>query len=363
MSSISDWISESVPEHAMEDAAAWVARLDSERCNSADLLAFARWLGEEPRHRWAFQDLSEVWARLRTLADVGPMLDDPKVRRLPTPVHVATTGGDAVHRDWSALAVSATLFVGVALNLFISTPVHHYSTGAGEIIDVELADGSRLELNARTRLEVRIDDRTREIGLLSGEAVFHVTPDRRPFVVATDRGTVSAKGTSFAVANNADRLEVAVLEGSVSVRPSVRDHPLNEYDGDSGLRLADESALLGAGDFASVTRETINIGTASYRALERMLSWRNGVVEFRDQRLSAVVDEMGRYVNVRVHIADADLAQSLVTETFRAGDSDAYLNRLSALKNVRVDRATDGWVVLRPAGDNVGDNIGDNIRE
>ncbi len=354
MSSITDWISESVPEAVMDNAAAWVARLDSERCNAADLRDFARWLGEEPQHRWAFQDLSEVWARLRTLSDIGPMLDDPNVIRLPMPVHAETVDHGTPHRDWSAAAISVILLVGVALNASISTPVDRYSTGAGQIVDVELADGSRLELNAKTRLEVRIDDRSRKIDLRSGEAVFHVTRDERPFVVATDRGVVSARGTSFAVESNADRLEVAVLEGSVSVSSGIPHQPLNEYDRNAAWRFPGQPTLLDAGDFASVTPEALNVEATSDQAMKRMLSWRNGAVEFRGQTLSTVVAEMRRYVDLNVHIADGGIGQSLVSATFAAGDRDAYVAGLSGLGNVDVEWASADWVVLRPADNSSG---------
>ena len=352
MTAITDWISESVPEAVMDKAAAWVARLDSEQCDAADLVAFARWLGEEPRHRWAFQDLSEVWARLRTLSDIGPMLDDPKVVKLPAPVHAETQHHGTPHRDWSAAAISVILLVGFALNASISTPVQHHSTGAGEIVDVELADGSRLELNAKTRLEVRIDDRNRKIDLLSGEAVFHVAQDERPFVVATDRGVVSARGTSFAVESSADRLEVAVLEGSVSVRSDIPHQPLNEYDREAAWWFTGQPALLAAGDFASVTPEALNVEAASDQAMRQMLSWRDGAVEFQGQTLSAVVAEMRRYVDLNVHIADGAIGQSLVSATFAAGDRDAYVAGLSGLGNVNLEWASADWVVLRPAGNN-----------
>ena len=77
MSSYSDWIGRNVPDVIMEDAAAWMALLDSPDCSAADRVSFARWLSEDPMHRWAFEELSEVWARLRSLTDMQELADQP----------------------------------------------------------------------------------------------------------------------------------------------------------------------------------------------------------------------------------------------------------------------------------------------
>ncbi|MEM9305520.1 MAG: DUF4880 domain-containing protein, partial [Pseudomonadota bacterium] len=68
--SLDDWLGDRIPDVIMDDAAAWMTRLDANRCNTADRLAFARWLDEDTRHRAAFEELSEVWARLHTLTEI-----------------------------------------------------------------------------------------------------------------------------------------------------------------------------------------------------------------------------------------------------------------------------------------------------
>ena len=84
MTRLPDWLGENVPDVVMEDAASWMALLDSERSTEADRIGFARWLDEDPTHRWALEELSEVWARLRTLSDIEPLLEQSKVVRLPS---------------------------------------------------------------------------------------------------------------------------------------------------------------------------------------------------------------------------------------------------------------------------------------
>ena len=84
MSGFDDWIGRQIPDQVMEDAASWMALLDSSACSPADRIAFARWLGEDPLHQGAFEELSEIWARLQMLSDVPAMIDHPDV--IPFPV-------------------------------------------------------------------------------------------------------------------------------------------------------------------------------------------------------------------------------------------------------------------------------------
>lgn len=346
MNSIRDWINESIPDVIMDDAAAWMALLDSERCNAADRVAFARWLDEDPQHRWAFEELSEVWAKLHTLVDVAPMLEHPKVTRIPTRLSGAAEDSRPRQRDWSALVVSLIVLLGVAVNFSTTTPSQVYRTAAGEFADLSLDDGSRIELNARSELIVTIDDAKRLLVLKAGEAVFHVAADERPFVVETERGVVAARGTAFVVERRSEDLEVAVLEGSVSVTSARPEQPLSEYD-ESGWRFSDESALLGPGESARLSADSLTVESTTAAILDRELSWREGVVHFDNQPLATVIAEMRRYVNINVHIADPELGQRRVTAKFRAGDVDAYVDRLLAIGSLTVERAGERWIVLR----------------
>lgn len=350
MSSLGDWIPEDIPEAIMEDAARWMALLDSDRCNEADRLSFARWLDEDTQHRWAFQELSEIWARLRILSDVKPLLDQPVVRRLPAAA-VAQPSPQArlqrPRREWSTLLAAAFAVLGVVIHLTVNTPTRHFATGTGELRTVVLADGSRVELNARTTLEVEMDRESRRARLSAGDAVFHVAKGEAPFVVSTDRGSIAALGTSFAVQQDGGSMEVSVLEGRVAVTLASAGLPLTVYDGKVDFSPRARTAVLDPGERMGVTSDLHRPEAVQQEELRRELAWRDGYVVYNDEPLQAVVDDMRRYSTVNMHLADRRLRDIRVTGRFRIGDASGLLAELSDGHRVIVDHGGPRWVVLR----------------
>ena len=350
MTSLDTWISQNIPDAVMEDASSWLARLDSQQCNAADRLAFARWLAEDPTHRWAFEELSEVWARLHTLVDVGEQMQAENVTRFP-PIGAYAPASEEVPKagrsDWSTLAVSVIIAAGVVAHLLASTPVEQWTTGNGETQVVTIDDGTEIELNARTSISVRIDDRQREVELIQGEAVFDVKKDDRPFVVRTEHGTVAALGTVFAVSTGSRRDEVTVLEGAVSVSSGRITLPLTQYDGQPLVSAGVQSSTLLAGDGAEISAGNVTSRHLGNGGIEQQLSWRSGFVVFSNEPLSSALAEMSRYTDTSVHIADRDLGGLRISGRFSTHGIDDFLSQLSDKYQVTVDAAETDWVVLR----------------
>jgi transmembrane sensor len=354
MSSLDDWITQEIPESIQEDAAHWMAQLDSEQCNEADRLAFARWLDGDPRHRWAFQELSEVWAQLRTLTDVRPLMDQPGVHRLPGAVPMAARpagAARAARREWSTLLASAFAVLGLVSFFVVNGPAQRFATGRGEVRAVQLADGSTVELNARSSLEVDIDREARRVRLSAGDAVFHVAKDPRPFVVTTVQGSVAALGTSFAVQQDRDSMEVSVLEGRVAVTPAAVELPLTVFDGKVDFTPRPERAVLARGEQVGVSAGLHHAEAVEPGELDRELAWRDGYVVYQGESLQAVIDDMRRYSPVSIHLADRRLRDVRVSGRFPIGDASGLLDQLAAGYGIVVDRGGPRWVVLRAGPD------------
>src|SRR5687767_1688106 len=92
----------------------------------------------------------------------------------------------------------------------------------GQRVTATLGDGSRVVLNAGSRLRYSPDiERGSRDVYLEGEAYFEVTHDaRRPFRVHANGGVAHDLGTRFTVRAYPEvtRIDVAVVEGKVSLR-------------------------------------------------------------------------------------------------------------------------------------------------
>ena len=354
MSSLGDWVAQPTPQPIADDAASWLALLDSERCNEADRLAFARWLDEDPRHRWAFQELSEVWAQLRTLSDVRPMMDAAQVSRLPGARPAAAPVAPVARtrrREWSTLLASAFAVAGLLIHLGYNAQAQRFSTETAEVRNVLLPDGSTVELNARTSLTVEMDKGLRQVRLDAGDAVFHVAKDGRPFIVSTDRGDVAALGTTFAVQQDEAGMEVSVLEGRVAVTLASAELPLTVYDGKVDFTPRAQRAVLDPGERVGVSAWLHDRESVTEEQLQRDLSWRHGWVEYEDEPLQSVIGDMRRYSPVSIHLADRRLRDLRVTGRFEIGDVSGLLEHLDAANGVQAERGGPRWVVLRSTKD------------
>lgn len=105
---------------------------------------------------------------------------------------------------------------------------------ANQVMQVQLADGSRVELNKGGRLRYRKDlaGPLREV-YLTGEAFFEVTKNpKKPFVVHANELITKVLGTSFRINAEAEAATVTVdvKTGRVSVYP---DQPTKSHDPES----------------------------------------------------------------------------------------------------------------------------------
>jgi len=84
--------------------------------------------------------------------------------------------------------------------------VHTYSTGVGEERHLVLSDGSKVELGARSRLQLKFNDSARDIDL-EGRSDVHCSPTTHhgPFRVHSGNVVVQAIGTRFNVDKRAVR--------------------------------------------------------------------------------------------------------------------------------------------------------------
>ena len=157
---------------ARAEAAAWIARLHADNRDRNDEAAFRAWLEASPKHGAAFEAADTIWSAAGGLS---------REEQLPNRL-----GRRAVMAGLGLLSVA-----GAGMIFWRPTSAQVFETGIGEQKHISLDDGSKLFLDAKTRLSAVFTRRTRRIGMHFGRANFTTVRDfERPFLVETGVRTI-----------------------------------------------------------------------------------------------------------------------------------------------------------------------------
>lgn len=341
------------------NAAEWLAEARKEKLTASRRAALTDWLRESPTHVCEFLQMTLIQEDLGKLKvspeQIEAWISEAKAAaseptRISSNVQLSSAGaisfpgklgdrGSFIGRwrlGWlSAACLAAALFAG---GFIYKWEEGRYTTAFGEQRIVTLADGSVIELNTDSALQVRLTEKLRAIRMIKGEAFFRVAHDAsRPFVVSAHEADVKAVGTQFNVRLSSDITLVSVIEGTVEVRA---DTP------PGGTSPAAESAVrVTRGEEASITstRSTapntrIEVAKVTRPSPQRAASWTRGRVEFEDMPLSNVLSEFQRYRNVQVSVDDESLRQLKLTGSFDAHDPNSALAFIATLPDIIVEQ-------------------------
>jgi transmembrane sensor len=318
----------------------------------AKLQAFAQWFLESPQNQDAFMEAMAVSGISRRfdlqrrinvehlksapLSNVVPFRGESPARcASEQPRGLPATPGRrrflVAAACASALAVLAVPFVISALHEVteVSSPSPvRYSAGIGERRFLPLEDGTTIELNTRSIVEVEFTSRTRRVTLLAGEAVFNVRHDEaRPFEVVSGGLVIRDVGTTFGVRRSGEATTVSVLEGRVAISMA---------EAGKGAFLP---TIVDAEHRAEITMSGKNVDLRvepiTATELARVLAWRDGHLVFRGETLAAATADFNRYHRRQIEIVDSSIARLQVGGTFSTTDSDAFLAALQVLFRLR----------------------------
>ncbi|MFD2644190.1 FecR domain-containing protein [Pseudomonas japonica] len=290
-------------------AAHWHMLMLDPGLNPAQREACARWRAAAPEHERAWQKAQRVQARLGLLPPQLAMGTLNRERR-------------QVMKQLLVLALIAPAgYVGYRQ----VAPAGDYRTAIGERRRLELADGTVLQLNTQTAVDVAFDDHQRLITLRHGEILVDSGKDpHRPLRVASDQGVMEALGTRFLVRQREGRTQLSVFEGAVLVTPT-------------NQRVDAGQQLLFDGKNQSPTTP----------AREQDSQWTRGQLIVEAMPLREFLGELGRYRGGWLRCQD-DVAPLLISGAFQLDNTDAILAALPATLPVRVGYRTRYWVTITP---------------
>lgn len=306
----------------LEAAANWYVQLNAGTPSDALLRSWQDWLGQHPANARAWARVEKVQAQMGRLpAEVAlPTLTGLRARRravLKTLALLLTVGASGwIARD------SAT---GQAL-------LADVRTGKGERRRITLADGSQLQVNTDSAVDIHYDGQQRLLRLHHGEISVQTAsdPDTRPFLVQSAEGRIRALGTRFCVRSDDGTSQVSVQQHAVEIRP--QDQP------EAALRLEAGHA---------VRFDRLRIAPVSTTA-PGADAWTQGMLTVIEWRLADFVSELQRY-RPGVVRCDERVADLRLSGAFPLDDTDTLLENLAVSLPVKVRYLTRYWVSIEAA--------------
>lgn len=301
-----------------ETAASWYVQFQADPPTLVEQKAWQVWIDSDPAHLAAWNQMVQLQRQLGTLPQ------DLKRRAL--------NSGQQRRQVLKLLLLAAgTGFVGwnVQQSASLANVWADYKTAVGQRRNIELADGSQIQLNSGTAIDVSFDAAQRLIRLRSGEILIQTGKlgDQRPFFVETRNGRIQALGTRFSVHQLSVSTRVGVLEDRVSVQPA---------------DLSTAAVILKAGEGADFDSRHIGL-IHPFKSSE--VAWTNGQLIVLNARLGEVIEELGRYRSGVLH-CDTRARDLRVSGTFRLDSTDAVLANLQASLPINVRYFTRYWVSI-----------------
>jgi transmembrane sensor len=295
-----------------QEAIAWWVKCDAGPLLHSDRAAFEAWLTEDPSHRAALDEVEALCGQVRALAP-----EQPGARKGKSQARRLVVAG-------LAAAAIALIFSFDELSLLWRAD---FRTGSGEVRQVSLADGSRVELAPGTAIAVDFSGGRRHLTLFEGEAFFEPVPDAaRPFVVAAAGGTVTALGTAFDIALEDAQAIVTVTQHRVAIANRGETRTLSEG----------QQSLYGPG---------LPITPPAKINARDTTAWRRGKLVFVNERLADVITILARYHHGYLGVL-GNARELRVTGVFEVADPIGVTRSIESALGIHATRLTDYVVIL-----------------
>lgn len=301
----------------LRQAAAWMAHLGSGEADADDMARLRAWRAAHADHEHAWQRASALGARLRVL-----------------PTHLAMPVLDRELRLDRRTALKHALGVAALLPLggwaWRTASIDH-RTGIGERAEVQLADGSLLQLDTDTAIRVQGDGASQRITLLQGELHLDAAQASTTMIaVHTAAGHIGMTGSRGRVRLEDTATRVAVDAGARTARVETA----------TGI-----AAPVAGGQQVRFDPRTIS---APFPVPEGSDGWREGLLYADAQSLATFLSELARYRAGWLR-CDPAVAALRISGVFRLDDTDHVLQVLTRTLPVRIARRNRWWVSVEPA--------------
>lgn len=360
-------------QRSVDDAAAeWVVRRDR-GLSAREQDGFFQWLAEDPSHGERYAYFDQSWKDASLLAEWCPEHSDE-----PNPDLLQHSSRTRWMRWGSGLMALSACVALVALAAFgplgsanraAETQSSHYV--ANDYLYQVLIDGSELDMNEGSEVEVVYSAERRLVRLISGEVHFKVAKNpERPFVVLAGDTEVKAIGTAFNVRSEGDALEVLVTEGIVRWGvPRLNGLGLSQESrrdrGDSVPALDEGMLEIGDSDpqyafhqdlvsgqksrmeLSNAVRTPPVVETVDPTEMKTLLRWKHELLEFDATPLASAIEQFNFRNDIKLVIEDESLGDIPIVASFRSDNVGGFVRLLELATKVQADYSREGEILLR----------------
>ena len=305
----------------LKEAAEWIVQIQTSTLTEAQQIEFEAWKSQSEAHQIAWVKAERLLSSFEYFPENGH--------------EIIQKGNQAAQFQWTKhLVVACIACLGSILAwnsdyqyLWLSD----YSTATGQQKNVTLEDGTQLQLNTNTALDVRYSSVQRTLRLHYGEIQIHTakeTQNYRPFFVETESAHLQALGTVFNVQylkNKQQQTCLGVIESAVKVT----------------LNQSKKMTVLQAG-------EQLCFDDTDFKALGQLdpnvLVWKNQMIMAFEMPLEQLFQEIGRYQHQYVDL-DPELKSLKVSGSYPVNNLTQLQSALELSYPIRMQRHLGDHVI------------------
>ncbi|WP_392892071.1 FecR domain-containing protein [Pseudomonas migulae] len=314
--------SKPVSASVLDAAIAWQLSLDS--ANPVEREEFAKWHAAHEEHARAWRQLGMLDQRFSVAS--GPARTALLQSRESIRRRVRNLGSGV-----------ASIVAVIGLALFAGErylPVDYWladqRTATGEQRVLRLSDGTVINLNTHSAVDVRFDEKQRRVILQDGEILVETGHgDARPFIVETREGSMRALGTRFLVKREEEGTRLSVLQSAVAAHP--------ESSAEEQILREGQQVLMRSNGLGPIVATTLGAD-----------AWTRGMLVVDNTRLEDLVHELGRYRRGHLGVAP-EVADLRITGSFPLHNTDLALSALLPTLPVQIEQHTQWWVTVAKA--------------
>lgn len=314
-----------------EQASLWVSRLDR-GIDAQEKKELVTWLNLSKAHYQALIKMAALWDDLTVLEELKNIFPLAKShttqKRNKLPRVLVASLFLVCLTTLSLLGIrSVEYLIPSSTSYYVQT----YQTSLGQHQLFSLPDGSVLQLNTNSIVNVNFTHDKRFLTLVSGEASFDVVKDsERPFVVTVADQTFTALGTIFNIEKSAiDGIELVVTEGQVLIsQANLVVDVLSDISNNISLTEL-KGVIVETGEKAVIEKDLmVPVKKLPIEQVEQELAWQSGMLIFDGKPLAEALIEVSRYNDINFIVDDPMLAKLKISGYFKAGDIDGLLQSL-----------------------------------